>query len=451
MASEASLEELQTEASCPICLGYLTDAVTTECGHNLCRSCIYQHWKDLQDVFPCPVCLHHCLDKKLKGNPQLCNMADIVMQLPDTRSKRRPLCEKHSEVLDLFCEEDLELLCPQCRVSSNHQDHCLRPIDQAATRHRSKLKNYIKLLREQVEDAEMGCEVQVSKSIKLRWEMGNWKRELYHEFEELKHFLGKEQGILQVRLHTQEKIMAEKLVKNKSQISAHIGTLKSLLSEIRETCTQADLDLLRGIRSINSRYTDIKPPAVFSYELKTENYHPPPHYFGLQKMISTFQVDLTLDSQTSHPNLVISADGKSVKCEMKNSSHLPLQPATFYAVVWSYERFGSGRHFWQVEVRGTGEWSLGVCRESFTTKGFVSVCPSNGCWQVGQSTNEWQSAQVKRVGVFLDYELGEVSFYNLNSRSCLCNFTENFRETLVPFFSIESSSKSLTITLVREE
>ncbi|XP_062963570.1 putative tripartite motif-containing protein 61 [Cynocephalus volans] len=169
MAFATSLAELQAEASCPICLDYLRDPVTTDCGHNFCHSCIHQCWEDLQHIFPCPFCLHYCPDNSLKRNTQLCHMTDIVKQLPTTRRKRRrqeekALCEQHSQVLDLFCETDLELLCPQCRVSSDHQDHLLMPIAQAAAGHRRKLKSYIEPLREQVEDAEMRYEVQESKS-----------------------------------------------------------------------------------------------------------------------------------------------------------------------------------------------------------------------------------------------------------------------------------------------
>uniref|UniRef100_A0A8D2FP79 RING-type domain-containing protein n=1 Tax=Theropithecus gelada TaxID=9565 RepID=A0A8D2FP79_THEGE len=60
MAFAASLAELQAEASCPICLDYMKDPVTTHCGHNFCHSCIHQCWEDLQDVLPCPDCLYHC-------------------------------------------------------------------------------------------------------------------------------------------------------------------------------------------------------------------------------------------------------------------------------------------------------------------------------------------------------------------------------------------------------
>uniref|UniRef100_A0A452V1H3 RING-type domain-containing protein n=1 Tax=Ursus maritimus TaxID=29073 RepID=A0A452V1H3_URSMA len=58
MAVPAALAGLQAEANCPVCLDYLRDPVTTECGHNFCRCCIQQSWADLKDRFPCPVCRH---------------------------------------------------------------------------------------------------------------------------------------------------------------------------------------------------------------------------------------------------------------------------------------------------------------------------------------------------------------------------------------------------------
>ncbi|XP_008592139.1 PREDICTED: putative tripartite motif-containing protein 61 [Galeopterus variegatus] len=151
MASAAFLAELQAEASCPICLNYLRDPVTTDCGHNFCGSCIHQCWEDLQDIFPCPVCLHHCPDNSLKRNTQLGHMTDIVKQLPTTRSKRKrqeekALCDQHSQFLDLFCEKDLGLLCPQCRVSSEHRGHLLMPIEQAAAIQNFTVKRELVLL-----------------------------------------------------------------------------------------------------------------------------------------------------------------------------------------------------------------------------------------------------------------------------------------------------------------
>ncbi|XP_044081904.1 putative tripartite motif-containing protein 61 [Neovison vison] len=164
MPFAASLAELQAEASCPICLDYLRDPVTTDCGHNFCSSCIHQRREDLQDILPCPVCFHHCPDRTFKRNVQLGHVTDLVQQLPARRSKRRlqegkALCEQHSQPLTLFCEKDLELLCPRCKVSSGHLGHPLTPIERAVADHRKKLKSYIEPLKKQVEDDERGLEM----------------------------------------------------------------------------------------------------------------------------------------------------------------------------------------------------------------------------------------------------------------------------------------------------
>jgi hypothetical protein len=369
------------------------------------------------------------------------------MQLPATPIKE-PLCERHSEVLDLFCENDLELLCPQCRAVSDHYNHDLIPISKAAASYQKKLKNHMCHLRKQLENAEMECELQVSKSIKLMLKIRNWRKKLQLEFRQFNHFMGRQQVAVKTRLLSKVKVGEEKLEANRSEISGHISTLKNLWSEMRDKCLQTDLDLLGGVRNLYSRYRNIRPPAVSSYQLN-ESCPLPPHFFGLQKMISTFQVDLTLNRRMAHPTLMISKDLKSVKLDAR-SPYSILYSSSSYAVVQSQERFKSGRYFWQVEVRGTGSWSLGVHNE-LSSKRFMLPYQDSGCWQVEQDTNSQHDQQVSRFGVFLDYELGEVSFYNLISRSCLCNFSSKFTETLVPFFSIKYSSKCLTISLVREE
>ncbi|KAM9607636.1 tripartite motif-containing protein 60-like [Trichechus inunguis] len=460
MAFAASLADLHTEASCPVCLDYLKDPVTIDCGHNFCLSCIHQCWVDLQDIFPCPVCLQQCSNGSLKRNTQLCNMTDIVKQLPITRSKRKrqeekPLCEKHNQTMALFCAKDLELLCPQCRISSNHQDHHLMPIEKAATSHRRKLKSYIEPLRKQVLDAENGLEMAVSKLVELKHKVESQKTELLSEFQQITHFLVKDQEAIQVRLLNEEKDVLKNLIENKIQISDHTCTLKSLLNEITEKCVQADWDLLTGVGSIHKKYELLQNPAVFSYELEREHCSLPPQYFGLQNMISIFQVNLILDPETAHPDLIISEDRKTMMYKMMdpNCPH-NLSEFNVYPSALSSEGFDSGRHFWQVEVRGRGDWSLGVCKESFPRNAITLPSPNNGCWQIQLWASKFatcQSVNLSRIGVFLDYELGEVSFYSLNNRSHLYTSTVTSVEKLIPYFSIGPFTNFLSISIVRNE
>uniref|UniRef100_A0A673T0L8 Tripartite motif containing 61 n=1 Tax=Suricata suricatta TaxID=37032 RepID=A0A673T0L8_SURSU len=192
MAVPAALAGLQAEANCPVCLDYLRDPITTECGHNFCRCCIQQSWADLSDGFPCPVCHHTCPERHLRSNTQLGRMVDTA-QLLITRNKRksqdeRHLCEKHDQVLSLFCEDDLQVLCPMCVQPPDHQGHRVRPTEEAASHHRQRLSSYIEPLKKQVADIQKLIAIQSKKPVELREKVENQKLELLTEFEGLKRW-----------------------------------------------------------------------------------------------------------------------------------------------------------------------------------------------------------------------------------------------------------------------
>uniref|UniRef100_A0A672RA37 Bloodthirsty-related gene family, member 21 n=1 Tax=Sinocyclocheilus grahami TaxID=75366 RepID=A0A672RA37_SINGR len=160
-------------------------------------------------------------------------------------------------------------------------------------------------------------------------------------------------------------------------------------------------------------------------------------------------VDVTLDPDTAYPNLVLSDDGKQVTS--KDIKHkLPNNPERFdyCPCVLAHEGFSSGRFYFEVQVKGMTDWDLGVARESINRKGIITAIPEAGYWIVvlrngnnylaGESSPVPLSLRVKPqvVGVFVDYEEGLVSFYDVESRSHIFSFTsQSFTEKLFPFFS----------------
>ncbi|XP_066563755.1 zinc-binding protein A33, partial [Amia ocellicauda] len=160
------------------------------------------------------------------------------------------------------------------------------------------------------------------------------------------------------------------------------------------------------------------------------------------------KVDVTLDPNIAHPNLILSDDGKEVR-HGDTQQALPDNPKRFNQVVsiLGKEGFTSGKHYWEVEVKNKTAWTLGVARESIKRKGKITTCPENGYWTVRlRNGNEYDgnaspsvsltlTTNPRRVGVYLDYEEGQVSFYNVEDRSYIYTFTDyTFSEKLFPYF-----------------
>ncbi|CAM4559611.1 butyrophilin subfamily 1 member A1-like [Lepidochelys kempii] len=159
-----------------------------------------------------------------------------------------------------------------------------------------------------------------------------------------------------------------------------------------------------------------------------------------------YAVDVTLDPDTANPWLVLSEDRKCVS-DGHTRQDLPNNPERFdpCVCVLGAEGFAGGRRYWEVEVGDKPEWALGVCRESVNREGWVTHTPEDGYWAMWLWYGEYKAStdpptplpvrvRPGRVGIFLDYEAGEVSFYNVTDRSHLITFTGTYSGTLRPYF-----------------
>uniref|UniRef100_A0A8C9SN61 Butyrophilin subfamily 1 member A1-like n=1 Tax=Scleropages formosus TaxID=113540 RepID=A0A8C9SN61_SCLFO len=168
-----------------------------------------------------------------------------------------------------------------------------------------------------------------------------------------------------------------------------------------------------------------------------------PHYMKQQRE----KVDVTLDPDTAHPELVLSENRKQVRHEDAKQD-LPDNPERFKnrKSVLGIEGFSSGRRYWEVQVGDKTDWTLGVARESINRKEYFALNPNNGLWALRLGSGKYEaltdspvllhlSVKPQKVGVYVDYEEGQVSFYSVKDKSHIYTFTGyKFTEKLYPFF-----------------
>ncbi|XP_074482859.1 pyrin-like [Sebastes fasciatus] len=169
------------------------------------------------------------------------------------------------------------------------------------------------------------------------------------------------------------------------------------------------------------------------------------------KRVQQYAVDVTLDPDTAQAELILSDDGKQVN-HGDVKKNLPDNPERFSkcVCVLGKQSFSSGRFYFEVQVKGKTEWDFGVARESINRKGVITLSPEDGYWTIClRNGNEYKApavppvslslkSQPQKVGVFVDYEEGLVSFYDVDAAALIYSFTGCcFTEKLFPYFSPE--------------
>lgn len=165
------------------------------------------------------------------------------------------------------------------------------------------------------------------------------------------------------------------------------------------------------------------------------------------KKARLYMEDVTLNPVTAYPFLILSEDRKQVKRGEKlqffrNSQHR----FDVWSCITAKEGFSSGRHYWEVFVGESRDYKLGVVGESAQRKGLFDMSPSNGYYAIWWSGSQMRALtappltkvktppKLRQVGVFLDMEEGQVSFYNVKSGSEIYSFTcsSEFTEKMFP-------------------
>nr|XP_038043702.1 butyrophilin subfamily 1 member A1-like isoform X6 [Anas platyrhynchos] len=172
-------------------------------------------------------------------------------------------------------------------------------------------------------------------------------------------------------------------------------------------------------------------------------------------------VKVTLDPHTAHPELVVSQDNSSVRCEI-GRQQVPDTPERFENrwCVLGLEEFREGRHCWLVEVEGEwlkySGWAVGVARASVEKRKWMNMSPEGGIWALQCDEGQLKSLTSPptplslspiptRIWVCLDCTQQHVSFINADNGVQIFTFrAASFNgERIRPWFWLDKSGIQL--------
>uniref|UniRef100_A0A673NF33 E3 ubiquitin-protein ligase TRIM39-like n=1 Tax=Sinocyclocheilus rhinocerous TaxID=307959 RepID=A0A673NF33_9TELE len=431
---------LEDELSCPVCCEIFTDPVVLKCSHSFCRLCLQAFWNKKAAKRECPVCRRKCSLTEPTVSLALKNVCDAIAQEQKGQASARvgsystngtfkpeALCATHGEGLKLFCQYDEEVLCCVCQTSKKHQGHSVCPLEEAA--------NDLKEMRQIV--------IPLKKSLQ--------QKQIHKEFEELRQFLLKEEAARIAVLAEEEETKKQTMKKKTDIIARDILTISQAVMAIENEIANADSLFLQNYKNVKKRaqITFNEPENVPNSLIDVAEHITSLQFRVWEKMQSLVEYSespVALDSNTAYPCLSLSKNLTSVS-NTGTMKELPDNPERFdhFVFVLGSKGFTSGCHSWEVVVGQNNDWVIGVVKESVARKGKISGCPEGGFWTIALSDGKYTAmttphtplnlkGHLERVRVKIDYNNGEVSFFDSVGVTPIYTFNDHFTETMFPFF-----------------
>ncbi|XP_059896975.1 zinc finger protein RFP-like [Gadus macrocephalus] len=415
----------------------------------------------LKAVKSCLVCLISYCQTHLEPHHRVAGLKKHRLVEPMDRLDDR-MCKEHDRLLELFCKTEQVCVCQFC-TETDHKSHPVIPLKEeyeVKTAQLGKIEAEVKqLIQERQKNIqEIKDTVKRSKADADR-EIADGVQVLTALMRRIEKCQDDLNQIVKEKLKSTEK-QAEDLIK---ELEQEIEDLTNRSSEVKQLShTKDHLHFLQAFRSLKDppptrdwTTVEVRPPSYVGTLRRSLDQLEETLNMEMKKLrdaelkrVQQYEVDVTLDPDTAHPWLILSEDGKQVH-DGGVRKVLPDNPKRFTWCIYVLLRqsFSSGRFYFEVQVKDKTLWWLGVVRESINRKVLTERTPENGYWTLhynkdvllfrdNPSVRLPLRAGLQKVGVFVDYDEGLVSFYDVEARVHLYSATGcTFSEPLYPLLS----------------
>ncbi|XP_077130187.1 E3 ubiquitin/ISG15 ligase TRIM25-like [Ranitomeya variabilis] len=379
-------------------------------------------------------------------------------------------CSTHNEILKYYCTIDVACICESCWVAGDHKGHDVELLDIASDKTKEKLDKFLDDLNPQKTKIQ-------TRVLKLQ----EIKRKIQEKASDNRKNISKTFMDFKEQLEMAEKKALSEVSRQEGKIVSQISHLIKKLeiqdelsrktSHLEEMCCVTDPIRILQERDITvcshggDEDTGGDDGEVSSEEDLDEVLISLTLHRSMRDIVTNVTSelgvhvpDILLDVDTAHRRVKISEDLK-IATESEEQDK-PESPGRFviFSQVLSRPGFSSGRHYWEVVWDQIGICGIALSYSSIKRDGGQSgIVYNDKSWSLYMYDGQYGvyhnsiglMLSVKptspTLGVFLDYEAGRLSFYELcDPIRHLHTFTASFTEPLHVVFHLYDGA-SVTI------
>ncbi|XP_071351746.1 tripartite motif-containing protein 14 [Trachinotus anak] len=394
-------------------------------------------------------------------------------------------CQEHQEINRIFCRQCGVCVCTVCTVIGSHRDHVCISIREAERELRGNLKEEIK----QLQDAEQQVKNRVTEFMQKK----ETSRVALNEARE-----GVQQQYRAIReaLEQEEQSALQCVMKEESRV---LGGLEEKLSHLQSSMLsiQQGLHTLEGLADAKGDKRIQDQAFIMEYSKVAqlagnrgsfvENFEAPEEVDQArlkclqrwtEKRLDAVIITVPgkdrdlyrllygtvplLDADTAHSKLQLSEGNRRVTYSETQQLYAEHEArfSSFPQVLASCALEG-GRWYWEVNVSvDDGRWKVGLCEGQIERKGqrdnsrlgfnSYSWCLACDKKKVEALHNKVpvpvDADRLQRVGVFLDFEEGLLSFFNVTPGGSLVlmhSYNHRFTDPLYPALSVSKTQLAI--------
>ncbi|XP_071323599.1 E3 ubiquitin-protein ligase TRIM50-like isoform X2 [Trachinotus anak] len=408
-------QSLEEQLRCPVCLDVFTEPLMLQCGHSYCRCCVRSMTMDLLGQLQCPVCRCAVDGDSPPPNVSLARIIEALQEVSVSGGAQLESCPQHHNPLSLYCEDEQTVICGLCGSIGAHRGHKVTPVTSVYSRMKEDISCLMTEFQHQKHKLEdQICKMAYNKS-RITNESDVLKWVVRKEFGELRRCLEVEEAGFMQQVETSAAVLISSLQNQTDQLNQSLNRLQDAHNTLQDLSNEGHLDFIMKYGSIAPRFRESQELNQRKDRLFSSiNFRPAPEL-------------LKLDPQTAHPMLELHHGDTVVVCGVL-PRRLPdnLERFSYSYCVLTNRGFSSGKHYWEVEVGNKPRWRLGLIKGTTNRKSKLVKNPDNGVWLIGLKDGVYEafasprvvlpvSDPPHRVGLFLDYEGGGLTFYNSNS------------------------------------